>query len=446
MDSRDKEFIESLQELIRIKSVKYDGADSYEPAPGRPFGKGIADALEYTLSLCGSLGMRVKNCDGYAGYAEIGEGDEMLGILMHLDVVPEGLGWDYPPYGGEIHDRKLYGRGAVDDKGPAMAVIYAVKELMDEGYQFGKRVRLIFGCDEENDWECMDHYVASEECPDFGFTPDADFPLIYGEMGILQADLVLRLNGGNRLFMEGGEAVNAVPDYCKVWISSEDEAAGAGEDAGSEIVHEFGIAAHASTPQEGDNAITKAMKKLAETPEGETAASPEVLDFIRFYNEKIGSHLHGEGLGCDFADEQSGRLTFNAGRLRADADALRLGIDVRCPVTIPGEEVIELIRESAGEYGLEMENIDFMKPVYSSLDSEFIKTLLEVYQEKTGDQSEPLTMGGGTYARAMDNIVAFGPLFPGREATEHMKNEYILTDDLLAIRAIYKEAILRLAK
>ena len=433
MKKEEKQLIESLRQLISIRSVKYDGKETYTSAPGRPFGEGIADALSYTLSLCEAFGMRVKNCDGYAGYAEIGEGKEMIGILSHLDVVPEGNGWDYPPYGGEIHQGRLYGRGAIDDKGPALAVVFAVKELIDEGFVFGKRVRLIFGTDEENDWEDMEYYAANEECPHMGFTPDADFPLVYGEKGILQADFVMRLTRDSGLRIEGGEASNAVPDRCRVWVGDEK----------APVIEETGTAAHASIPWEGDNAISKAMEKI---PESGIEISDEGRRFVEFYKKKIGRCLHGEKMGCDFEDRESGKLTFNAGRIRSRQEEIRLSVDIRCPVTIRSEQVVEKLKGAADEYGIALEKIDFMKPVYSSCDSPLAKTLLAVYREETGDYREPLTMGGGTYARAMDNIVAFGPLFPGREETEHMKNEYILVDDLLRIQSIYKKAIERLCR
>ena len=441
MNGYDKEYIESLQKLISIKSVKYDGSDSYEPVPGKPFGEGIAAALDYTLELCESIGMTVKNCDGYAGYAEIGKGDEMLGVLMHLDVVPEGNDWDFPPYGGEIHDGKLYGRGAIDDKGPAAAVIYAIKELRAEGYEFNKRIRLIFGCDEENDWECMGYYVANEECPDFGFTPDADFPMIYGEMGIMDAEFVMDLPGSETLVISGGEASNAVPDYCKAVI-------------GDEVVAKaHGVAAHASTPWEGKNAISKVMAEVGAKigagtgieadgdANGALECSDEMKKFIQFYNEKIGAAIHGENIGCGFEDEETGKLTFNAGVLSVKDNQVRLAVDLRVPVTVGAEEVRSNLEKAAAEYGVRLENYGFMDPVFSPKDSKLAKTLLGVYRDYTGDNSEPLTMGGGTYARAMPDVVAFGPLFPGREATEHMKNEYILVSDLMDIKEIYKRAI-----
>ena len=453
MNGYDKECVESMQKLIGIKSVRYDGDDEYVPVVGRPFGNGIADALEYVLGLCASMGMRTKNCGGYAGYAEVGEGEELIGILCHLDVVPEGNGWDYPPFGGEIHDGRLYGRGAIDDKGPAMAVVYALKALMDEGFDFGKRVRIIFGADEECDWEDMEYYTANEECPAMGFTPDADFPLIYGEMGILQLDFVIEFSRANNLIIEGGEASNAVPDYCRVTAAggsgdaSSIDKTGGGCCSGVQtlLIDEAGTAAHASVPWEGENAISKAMSKLQSVAD-ELDITDEMKRFIEFYCSKIGFNIHGEGMGCDFEDEESGRLTFNAGRIRADERSMCLSVDIRCPVTVEKERVLAALEHAAADFGFELRNVDWLKPVYSSCESQLVKTLLEVYRETTGDMGVPLTMGGGTYARAMDNIVAFGPVFPGREATEHMKNEYILLEDLVRIREIYEEAIRRLCR
>lgn len=434
-----QQLFKTAQELIQIKSIKYDGAasEAYCPTPGAPFGRGIADALQYVLKLCASFGMRTKNCNGYAGYAEVGEGEEMLGILVHLDVVPEGNGWTYPPYGGQIHDGKLYGRGAIDDKGPAAAVIFAVKSLMDAGFSFKKRVRLIFGLDEECDWEDMDYYTAYEEHPAFGFTPDADFPLIYGEKGILQLDFVLKDPDLGNIVITGGTAANAVADHCEARICSKEK-----------VLYETsaqGTAAHASTPEEGCNAISEVMEHLYERKNSQPLCLSKGLErFIDFYHHKIGFSLHGEQMGCDCGDSETGRLTFNVGKIRTQQGELRLSVDLRCPATLSDTSIVNILQQNALDYGLEIQQVDFMKPVFSDCSSPLVKTLLEVYQEETGDTTQPMTMGGGTYARAMDHIVAFGPLFPGQKATEHMENEYISLEHLTAITRIYAHAIRRL--
>ena len=426
---KETEIVKEVRKLISFPSIKADGLT------GMPFGKDIAACLDYTLELCERMGFKTKNCNGYAGYAEAGEGEEMLGILMHLDVVPAGNDWTYPPFGGEIHDGKLYGRGAIDNKGPAVAVIFALKSIIDSGLTLKKRVRLIFGTDEESDWEDMDYYINHEELPSYGFTPDADFPIIYGEMGILGFDLVAAETTekkGN--FIKGGEASNAVPDYChaKILLNNGDAVE----------IDEKGTAAHASTPEAGENAISKVMEKLYELKQHEEFDCSETLNrFIDFYHDKIGFCLHGEKINCELWDEATGQLTLNAGVLNATDEKTVLSIDMRCPVSFSKEEILSRLEKAIQGYGLAIENVDYLKPVFFDKNGDFIKKLLMVYRKLTGDASEPLTMGGGTYARAMDNIVAFGPLFPGREATEHGKDEYILLEDLLKITNIYAEAI-----
>jgi succinyl-diaminopimelate desuccinylase len=421
--------IQTARQLIKFPSVKAEGS------PGMPFGKGIADCLEYVLELCGSFGFHTKNCGGYAGYAEAGAGEEMLGILMHLDVVPAGGDWTYPPFAGEIRDGRLYGRGAIDDKGPAAAAIYALKTVIDSGAPLKRRVRLIFGTDEENDWEDMAYYVKSEELPAFGFTPDGDFPLIYAEKGILEFDLTAAEETEKRgSLIKGGEAYNVVPDFCRAAIALQN-----GETV---EIEEKGISAHASTPEAGENAISKVMERLYERKKGgDLACSEAMTRFIDFYHDKIGFCLHGEKIGCGVQDETTGKLTMNAGMIKASDERITLSMDLRCPVSFTSEEILGRLNREVREYGLSIENVDFLKPVFIDRDSDLIKKLLKVYRNATGDESEPAAMGGGTYARAMDNIVAFGPLFPGREAMEHRKDEYIILEDLLKLKEIYTEAI-----
>ena len=433
LTDREKQIIDETMKLLSFPSVKAEGA------AGMPFGKGIADCLDYTLELCGRFGFRTKNCGGYTGYAEAGDGEEMVGILMHLDVVPAGNDWTCPPFAGTIREGKLYGRGAVDDKGPAVAAIFALKSILECGAVLKKRVRLIFGTDEESGWEDMDYYTEHEELPVCGFTPDADFPVIYGEMGILQFDLVFtggQEDKGNRI--QGGEAANVVPDRCRAVIARK-----TGE---TEEVAEKGVSSHASVPEAGENAISKVMKRIFELKNGGELDCSEALGrLIDFYNERIGFSLHGEKINCDLRDEPTGRLTFNTGVICASDEKGSLSVDVRIPISFSKDEVLDRLEKETERYGLSIENIDYLKPVYLDRNSEFIGKLLKVYRNATGDCSEPLNMGGGTYARAMDNIVAYGPLFPGREATEHQKDEFILLDDLFKISDIYAEAIKELA-
>ncbi|HKM28737.1 MAG TPA: Sapep family Mn(2+)-dependent dipeptidase [Anaerovoracaceae bacterium] len=413
--------IKHLQELIAIPSVTCNQGGE------KPFGDVVPQALTYVLNLCKSFGFRTKNCDGMIGYAEIGEGSDIVGILCHLDVVPAGNDWTYPPFKGEIHDGKIYGRGAIDDKGPAMAAIFAMKDILDAGIKLDKRVRIIFGqTEEDGDWIDIDYYKEHEEIPTVGFTPDADFPAIYGEKGIITLKVTMALKDTGFEYIKGGNASNMVPDYAECTINGE-------------TISKKGVSAHGSTPWDGDNAITSLMKKVVELGVDSPLAT--------FYMKKIGDNLYGEKIGIGLKDEQSGKLTFNVGTINTVGNNVEMEIDIRYPVTYSLEDVMLGIEpEIRDSIKCTIKVMDHMRPVYMDKDGEVIGRLLEAYREVTGDMTEPSVMGGGTYARGMDNIVAFGPVFPGRECTEHQKDEYAYVEDLEKACEIYKKAIIKLCK
>ena len=423
----NQEMMSRLGELLAIESVaKLGGSEDV------PYGAGPAAALDYMLKLCDSLGFRTKNCENQLGWAEIGEGDEMVGILCHLDVVPAGEGWDYEPYAMTIVGDRVYGRGVTDDKGPAMCCIYAMKDILDSGVSLKRRIRIIFGsCEETGDWEDMAWYREHEELPVFGITPDADFPAIYGEKGILSMDLVMPLVKSGLLSAAAGTAVNVVPPRCSVTYA---------DASGSPVtVLTEGKPAHGSTPEDGKNAISAAMEQLADVS---GLNSP----FVEFYQKYIGWDYNGVKMGCGFEDDKSGKLTLNAGMLTVRGEDLVLSLNIRNPVTFTKEDVLAPISAAAAEYGMIVTLTEENHPIYMDKNGPIISALLEVYREVTGDQeNQPTVIGGGTYARAMENIVAFGPMLPGRELTEHMNNEYALVEDLYLCREIYRKALEKLA-
>lgn len=436
-----EQMIHSLQRLIGFPSIKYDGLseEEYTVTQGAPFGNHIKNALEDTLALCRELGFRTKNCDGYVGFAEYGEGKEMMAILTHLDVVPEGNDWTYPPFGGEVHEGKLFGRGAIDDKGPAIAAIYALKSVVDSGAVFHKRVRLIFGVDEEKTWKDMEYYVKHEEQPTFGFTPDARFPVVYCEKELLHCDFVKSFpKFGRPWTLTGGVANNAVPDFCQLeWTD---------EHGNLQRLTQKGVSAHGSRPEEGVNAVSLLMKRLKQQMEaGQTLCTPELAECVCFYDACIGDRLDGARLGIDVQDDISGGTTLNMGKIRANEKECRLSVDIRMPLVITKDTVLQNIQDRIGKYGFVIENVTSFPAVYCEKESAFLKTLIRIYQRFTNDMTEPILMGGGTYARAIKNIIAFGPRFPGREETEHQKNEYILLEDLMKGAEIYAAAIQELA-
>jgi len=453
------ELITSTQEVIRIKSVEDD------PQKGMPFGKGPYDALCYCLDLGEKLGFKAKNLDGYAGHLDFGEGEEVVGVLGHLDVVPEGDGWTFPPYGAEIHDNKIYGRGSMDDKGPVMAALYSMKALKDSGVKLNKKIRLILGTNEETGWGCMHHYFANETPPSMAFTPDADFPVIHGEKGIIVFDLKYKIDSledesFSLLSLKGGNAANMVPDYAEavIKVDSIDKSIDAlrryanekgyqadiKEDNGNLKVSVNGKSAHGSTPEKGENAITYLLNLLYSHFNGESS----IYNFLDWYEKSLAFKYNGENFGCEFEDELSGKLNLNVGVIKLVGEEIILSINIRYPISYKREDIYSSIR--AHLKGLPIEIIEGNSdkdPLYVPKDDVLVQTLMKVYQEQTGDYgTEPLVIGGGTYARAMKNAVAFGPVFPGQEELAHQKDEFISIDNLVKLTQIYTHALYELAK
>lgn len=416
---KDK-FYDSLAGLLSIKSVAVDSDKE-----GAPFGDGCRDALDYLLGLCDSFGFRTKKIGGgLMGYAEIGEGDEIIGILAHLDVVPEGSGWEYPCFGltratvdGE---KRVYGRGISDDKGPAMMCVYAMKELLDSGVKLNRRIRVLFGLTEERgEWYDMNYYREHEELPTFGITPDASFPAVYGEKGILILKLSMPLEGSGVETVAGGTAHNMVPDHCEAVV-------------GGKRFEATGKSAHGSLPQKGVNAVLKLFSEVNKAAPGKLSG---------FIAEKFGETCDGSLVGCAMSDEQSGALTLNFGVIEVVGENIEMTIDIRYPVTKKGSDVAAIIARECEPYGVSVRVDEDKAPVYMDKNGPLIRALMDVYREETGDTREAFVMGGGTYARAMKGIVAFGPLFPDSPETEHQKNEYMLESDIERARRIYSKAL-----
>ncbi len=414
----EKEFIDSLTGLLSIPSVAVDGDEKY------PFGIECAKALDYMLNLCESFGFRTKRCSNLLGYAEIGEGDELVGILAHLDVVPAGTGWEYPAFGLTVVDDKIYGRGISDDKGPAMMCVFAMKKLLDSGKKLCRRIRIIFGLTEERgEWIDMNWYKEHEELPTFGITPDASFPAVYGEKGILILNLSMPLEGSGVDEISGGQAHNMVADHCRAVI-------------GGKVFEAEGKSAHGSLPHKGVNATLKLMAELDKTNPGK---------LTKFITEKFGNTCDGSLIGCALSDEQSGALTLNVGTIGVENGRVVVTIDIRYPVTLNGEDITAIIEKECAPYGVSVGCEGDSKPIYMDKNGSLITSLMEVYRSVTGDPTEAFVMGGGTYARAMPNIVAFGPLFPQSPETEHQKNEYMFIKDIETARRVYELALEKLA-
>lgn len=446
-----EEIIEGVQKCVGIKSVEE------KPKDNMPFGEGVQKALEYSLELSENLGFKTVNLDNMIGYAEYGEGNEMIAVLGHLDVVPEGNGWTYPPYGGEIHDGKIYGRGTTDDKGPIIGALYALKAIKDLNLPLKKRVRIIFGLNEETGSKCVKHYIAKGgEMPSAGFTPDAEYPIINGEKGIVTSSYNRSLNQEGQCILKsikGGIAPNVVPEYAEAKIKvptaminkvknlAEGVAEiGIEEKEGLLLIKCFGISAHGSRPEEGKNAISHLLLFL-----GKLNFIGDVKEFVDFMNKNIGLDTKGRELGIYLQDEMSGEFVFNLGMLVANEKEVNISINMRYPVTKKYEDFKDIFENRMTQGKMKEVSTRHKKSLYVSPDSMFIKQLQKVYEEKVGEKAELISIGGGTYAKNMDNIVAFGPIFKGQPMVEHKPDEYIEIDSLIKNVQIMAAAIYELA-
>ena len=405
----------ALLPLLAIPSVAEHGRE------GLPYGPGPAEALRCALALCERLGFRVKNAGGLYGWAEIGQGPELIGVLGHLDVVEAGEGWHYPPFAGTIDGGRLYGRGAVDDKGPVVAAVFAAldaaREYAERGEALPKRIRILFGQTEEKGrWTDMEAYLANEEPFGCGFTPDGEFPAIYCEKTILVVHLTAPLEGSGILEARGGTAYNVVPDRCAVRTAEG-------------LFEASGRPAHGSVPWEGENAISRCMARLAERGIPFAVACQDLFDPC------------GEKLGIACTSPHGGPLSLNVGTLRTEGERLLLTLDIRCPETAPWEEGLRTLTAAVGRRGFAVLPVHPQRGVYLDREGPVMQALLRAYRDSTGDLGEPLATGGGTYARAMENIVAFGPHFPGTPCREHQSDEYISLEDLGRLRRIYGRAL-----
>lgn len=457
IDSMGDELISSTQKLLKIKSVEDTGRE------GMPFGEGVAKSLDCALDICKELGFKTVNLDGYVGYAEYGEGEDYVAVLGHLDVVPEGDGWNYPPYGAEIHNGRLYSRGAMDDKGPIMAALYGLKAIKDAKLPLSKRVRIIFGTNEETGSQEMHYYLQREKPPVAGFTPDAEYPIIYAEKGLTVFNAVKDLNRKSNgdiviKYIKGGQRANMVPDYCEAGVIAKNpsEIIKAAEEYavrkdfniktemadGIVVIKSFGVSAHGSLPQMGKNAIMQIFAFLGTL----NMSDSDIVDFIDFFNKNAGFDVYGEAFGVGLEDKASGKLSFNVGTVSIDENRADLGLNLRYPVTFKLEDMMNPFNERIEGTGIRVENFEHQEPLYFPEDHELIKKLQKVYEEQTGKEATLLAIGGGTYAKEMPNIVAFGPMFPGQPDTLHQANEYIELEELILNAKIYAHAIYELAK
>lgn len=435
------DLIKRTNDLLKIPSV----LDEFNPDSDTPFGEAINNALMHMLNLGQEDGFITKNIKNYAGHVEYGDGDEILGVLCHLDVVPTGDGWSHPPFEPYIEDGKLFARGATDDKGPTMAAYFALKLLKEWGFKPKKRVRVIFGTDEETAWRGIDKYFKSEDMPTIGFAPDACFPLIYGEKGILSFDITGGAKDDVLLSFNAGDRYNVVPDVasCTLARDLKDKFKaflsfnGFKGEVIDDTYYVYGKRAHAMQPNTGVNAafiLAQFLNQHLENP------------FIQYINEYLAFDYLGEKLGLNHHDEEMKDFTMNPAVFAFDGRSFKIGVNCRYPKGWDKELAIESLHKSLDPYQFVLEMLEDKDVHYVPKDDPLIQTLLTAYQKYTDDLSEPITIGGGTYARSLEKAVAFGPLMPGRKEVAHQVDEFIHVGDLLKATAVYMEAIYQLTK
>lgn len=430
MNHYKAEMIAAISRLVEIPSVFAESSEY-------PFGAAVDHCLDVALAMMAGLGFRTfKAPDGMYGYAEIGEG-ELFGVLCHLDVVQARRedGWEHDPFRPMVQGDWLCGRGTQDDKGPSVAAIYALKSLLDEGHKLNKRVRFIFGIDEETMWDSIHAYCDREERPVSGFVPDSTFPLTYAEKGLLQ----LQIRSGKRFALpcRGGDSMNAVSAHAEC---PHDPAV---ERALRELEFAFhmdgdtvcveGLTAHAKNPWKGVNANLHLLRALRQ-------AGYE-HDAITFACDMLDEKFRFEGFSQEDLSDFSGPVTVNLGKFSLDEQGAVLGIDLRLPVTCEKETILALVREKAAACHMTVEEFDWLRPIHVPLDSPLVSKLLQAYREVTGDaKTEPYISAGATFARAFDNCVAFGANMPHSPTSEHQPNERISIIKLMQATEVYRRA------
>lgn len=458
VEAHRAEIVQTTQALLQIPSLEGPAA------PGAPFGVETRQALDSAMSVARRYGLTVKDMDGYAAHAEwaapgVAPDAPIVGALAHVDVVPPGDGWTHPPFGAEIAAGKIYARGAIDDKGPAMAALWAILAVKACDVPLSKRLRLILGANEESGFGCVKYYFEHEEMPATGFTPDAMFPLVYAEKGIANAVLTHPAPPeGETLHLvelSGGQRPNMVPDSAQAVL--ENAAAWAGivarlnavvgisteeQDGGARLrVTAKGVSAHGSTPNEGVNAVAVLCDALLLLDHSEDQV--QIIQQVRDWAQDT----TGAALGIDGKDDVAGPLTCNLGIAALEGGKITLTFNIRYPVTWNLETLNGCLRAGIADSGWALEPMTDQAPLYVPLEDPLVATLLEVYRSETGDGREPLTMGGGTYARAMTKGVAFGAHFPDQDESDggaHEKDECWPVEHLLRATVIYARALARL--
>ena len=461
VNNNKTDIINAVIDLISYKSISTETNNL-----DMPFGEECKKALEYALNLGNKMGFRTKNLDGYCGYIEFGEGKELVGIVGHLDVVPANLndGWTSDPFVADIRDGKIFGRGSIDDKGPVVASLFAMKYVADN-MKINRRVRLILGLNEEKDWKCIKHYKEVEEIPIIGFSPDADFPAIYAEKGILSLEVAKKFELDNFEILEintNGNALNVVPKYVSIKLkykgsgitpnlSDEENIKVTKLSENTFQIEAFGKASHAAFPQNGENAINRLFKYLLKSIKSDYIQNLINLGFFEIESPEFLSRQDiayaTEFNEISVIQDESGILTSNIADLKYEDEILKIRLNLRVPVKTLLEDIILQYRKLENIFeNIEVKVLSKQEPLYVDKNSFLVTKLIDIFNEETANKKKPIAIGGGTYARAFPNCIAYGMTMPGEIDMCHQVDEFVRIDNLLLSCKIYAKAIYELAK
>lgn len=446
------DMLQDIAALVAVRSVKGD------PKPGMPFGAGPADALACMETIAKRHGFSPRHHDGYMLTVNLNEHPDALGILCHLDIVHEGTGWESPPFAATVRDGKIYGRGTTDNKGPAIAALYAMRCVRDLGLPLRKNVRLMLGTDEEDGSADLKAYFQMETPPPYCFTPDAAFPVYNTEKGRFapqytagfpaseQTPRILSFSGGHAMNIVPSEATACIegfsPQALAPYLARATQSTGVTfavqEEHGRCTLHAQGTGGHAADPQDANNALTALLQLLVALP---FPPDPGQQKLKALHTLLPHGDYFGNALGVQMQDSRSGALTCNPGLLRFTPEQLHGGLDLRCPLAANEQNTAQVIAERFAAHGFTLSTTAMLPPHHVPDDLPFVQTLLHAYETYTGHKGECLSMGGGTYVHGMPNSVAFGPLLPGTDAGIHGPNEYAVISELQTCVAVFAQVI-----
>ena len=444
VEENTQSIVRDIGRLVAINSV--EGA----PEEGAPFGPGPRDALNLGLEIARELGLRTVNCEGKIGYAALGEGEKYLATITHLDVVPVAEGWTGDPFTLREREGWLLGRGVMDDKGPSVLCLYALKYLKDKSIPLRYPIRALLGANEETGMADVEYYLENYPAPLFCFSPDANFPLCNGEKGIYHGKLLARVGLENIVDIRGGVASNVIPQKAEAVVkaaSLKSEGRVTAEKAGEGLwkLTAQGVGGHASLPQGTVNAIGVLVDYLLENGvcSGDEKRLLELL-------QKLHSAWDGSALGVQADDGLFEPLTIVGGVIGVEDGVLFQSLDSRYPTNTSGETIAAQIRAVAGDLAEITVDHD-AAPFYMSLDNPAVKVCIDAYNTVTGENAKPYTIGGGTYARDFPNAVSFGPEHPEREMPAfagpiHGADEAASLDWFLEALKVYILALIELEK